>query len=210
MLGDPQHFSWRIACICWRELLLPLWLNCICSLFWTWKNVLTLTPEMSGFWEPGHQPATPGQCSPMKPVLEAYKSSQNAVIASTAQVDHIVSECARGLKTNSQWKYPSSGLNFHLAPVVLLCIQQGEHQWNTGVVTGTKSMASVLCSFPVCHPSTSSGCKANSDSRAGVPGGCSCYYASTEVLWCPLSLTTSFSYFQTKPLPAALTWFCSL
>lgn len=135
---------------------------------------------MSVFWEPGHQPTTPGQWSPLKPVLEAYKPSQNAVIVSTAQVDQVVSECAHGLKTNSQWKYFSSGLNFHLAPMVLLCIQQGKHQWNTGAITGPKPAASVLCGFPVCHSSPSSGCKANPDSRAGVSGGCSCYFRSCD------------------------------
>lgn len=61
----------------------------------------------------------------MELMLEANKSSQNAVIASTAQVDQVASECARGLKTNSLWKYLSSGLNFQPTSVVLLCIQQG-------------------------------------------------------------------------------------
>lgn len=128
MPAYPQHFSSRSACICRRKLLLPQYSLAELCLFiavdWEWCSDPGKT---TGFWEPGHQPATPGQLSPMKPVLEAHKPSQNAVIASTAQVDQVASECACGLKPNSQWKYLSSSLNLHWASMVLFRIQQGVH-----------------------------------------------------------------------------------
>lgn len=175
MPADPQHLSWRSSCICRRKLLLPRYSLAELCLFIVVDLEKCSDPGKTGeFWEPGLQTATPGQCSPMKPELEAYKSSQNAVIASTAQVDQVASECARELKTNSLWKYLSFS-NFQFSYVVLLCIQQ-----NAGAVTGPASMASVLCGFPVCHPSTSLAAKTNPDSRAGVPGGCSCCFRSCD------------------------------
>lgn len=141
-------------------------------MFWPWQT--------TGFWEPGHQPATPGQLSPMKPVLEAHKPSQNAVIASTAQVDQVASECACGLKTNSQWKYLSPSLNLHLAPMVLFRIQQGVYSPKCWCCHRAQTHQFGVASQFVIPPLPLAAEQILI--QRGVPGGCSCCFRSCDPL----------------------------
>lgn len=189
MPAYPQHFSSRSACICRRKLLLPQYSLAELCLFiavdWEWCSDPGKT---TGFWEPGHQPATPGQLSPMKPVLEAHKPSQNAVIASTAQVDQVASVCLR-IETKFSMEIsfikPEPPLGIH-----------GSVQDSAGsafpkmLMLSQSSNPSVWCCFPVCHPSTSSGCRANPD-----PERCPWrLLLLLQKLWSPFSLTTSFAH----------------
>lgn len=181
MPAYPQHFSSRSACICRRKLLLPQYSLAELCLFiavdWEWCSDPGKT---TGFWEPGHQPATPGQLSPMKPVLEAHKPSQNAVIASTAQVDQVASECACGLKPNSQWKYLSSSLNLHWASMALFRIQQGVHSPKCWCCHRAQTHQFGVASQFVIPPLPLAAEQILI--QRGVPGGCSCCFRSCDPL----------------------------